>query len=93
MLFEAENREKTAHELAEEKSLLLVNDRQLIEKALASLFETNGKAVNEFKSKKSDKKRVKINEYFVRILHLHFNDCAEPSLVEDVVSKALKRLV
>ena len=92
MLFEAENSQKTAFQIAEEKGLLIVKDRLVIEQALAELFDSNPKAIDEYKSK-SEKKRLKITEYFVRLLHNHFGDCAEPELVQAVVSESLKKLV
>jgi Asp-tRNA(Asn)/Glu-tRNA(Gln) amidotransferase B subunit len=91
-LFEADNLNKTVWEVAEENNLFVISDRGVIEKALVEeLFAANEKALEQYKSK--PKKREKLVEYFVRILHLRFEDRADPDLVNSVVVESLEKLV
>jgi len=55
------------------------------------LFVENQKALEQYKSK--PKKREKLVEYFVRVLHLRFEDRADPDIVNSVVNESLSKLV
>ena len=89
MLFEEENMGKMAQELVKEKSLFIIEDRLVIAKALDELIETNPKAVKDYKKLN---KRAKICDFFVGKLNAKFNDCAEPTLVNEIVLQSLKKL-
>jgi Asp-tRNA(Asn)/Glu-tRNA(Gln) amidotransferase B subunit len=89
-LFESENIQKMAAEVAKENNFLIINDTEIISDTMRSLMETNTKAINDFKNKPN--KRTKIFDFFMGRVHKAFNDCADPEMVNDIVLKSLKKL-
>ena len=89
-LFEAQNMNKMADDIAKENSWFIVNDAEIITKALNDLFEEDQKAITVYKTKPN--KRTKIFDHFVGKLHKKFNDCASPEMVDDIVLQSLKKL-
>ena len=83
--------ETNAFELADKENLYIVNDPKVINEALESLMIKNQKAIEQYKTK--PKKQTKLNHFFIRILHEHFKDQADSTLVIKAVNTALHKLV
>lgn len=92
MLFEAgERMDMMAHELAKEKNLFLITDKNIVMKSVDSLFASNPKALNDYKAK--EKKRTKIFDFFVGRVHKELNDLADQDLVDECVKSSLQKLI
>jgi Asp-tRNA(Asn)/Glu-tRNA(Gln) amidotransferase B subunit len=91
LLFDTQNIHKLANELATEYKLFIVNDSELLENQLKLLFESNPKALSEYREK--PKKREKIVEFFIRRMHLSFNDLADTDMVDLLVKNSLNNLL
>ena len=82
---------KSAYEVVEENNLFIVNDPELIENVLNDLFNANHKAIDQYKSK--PKKREKLIEFFIRLLHEHFGNRTESNQVNTIVRNSLEQLI
>ena len=88
LLFELENMDKQAFELAKEKHLFIINDVEKINKTVQALFKANPKALNDYKLKMN--KREKVFDFFCGKVHKELNDLADQGLVDDIILKSLK---
>ena len=91
LLFDVNNLDKLAADLAEENNFYIVNCPAVLDERLNELLKTNEKAVAEFRLK--PKKREKISEFFIRKMHVSFNDLADTALVNQTVLNKLNKLV
>jgi aspartyl-tRNA(Asn)/glutamyl-tRNA(Gln) amidotransferase subunit B len=90
-LFDINNLNKMADEIAAEENLFMINDEQIIERSVRKLFDQNPKALNEYKTK--PKNREKIFDFFVGRIHKDMNDLANPNIVDNIVLKSLKKSI
>ena len=91
LLFDVNNLYKLADDLAEENNFYIVNCPIVLDERLNELLKTNEKAVAEFRLK--PKKREKITEFFIRKMHVSFNDLADTGLVNQTVLNKLNKLI
>lgn len=91
LLFQLENMDKQAIELAEKEQLFLISDIEQIKQIVKLLFDSNPKALNDYKLKSN--KREKVFDFFVGRVHKEFNDLADQELVDEIILKALKDLI
>jgi aspartyl-tRNA(Asn)/glutamyl-tRNA(Gln) amidotransferase subunit B len=91
-LFEKKNLNKLAIDIIREEDLFIVNDSQIINECIQSLFSENQKQVTALKTNPV-KNKNKIFDFFAGRIHKKFNDKTDPKLVDELLLKSLDSLI